>query len=371
MNAIAFLICVTVAANRPVTQSIEQITDGMARLDEQFDVKKHSYVIEYEKTGRYFGFKEQAEPRRVSSRAVHTRKGQKIALYFRNADDAEGLNKNEEAWFVWDGKICSRKYGSTLDYYSYLNPVILNYFEFFRAIDVDVYRHVDAPYSPDSPTPSSAVYSANQFDAEPRMLRENFKHYRLRPEQELIDGAWCHVLEWPGYDVAWVDPARSYIPLRREYRIRGMLRSVRLNKELKRLANGLWLPGLSETTTYVLPAGPQGKLKPGEVAYDQTLKLISARFDNVPDSAFKLPVGPDEQLLVHDSIRHMTYVRYPTGTDPLDAALKDVEANTAWETSQSYRNRILFIANFCLVNLIGLFYLVRRLIRVEPSVSAV
>ena len=128
MNTLALLICITVTGNRPVTQSVEQIAAGMARLDEQFDVKKHSYVVEYEKTGHYFGFKDQAGPRKVSSRVVHTRKGQKIALYFRNADDAEGLNKNEEASFVWDGKVCARKYGSTLDYYSYLNPVVLNYF---------------------------------------------------------------------------------------------------------------------------------------------------------------------------------------------------------------------------------------------------
>ena len=209
---VSVALCAAAILGAPATKTIDQIAAGMARLDEQFDVNKHSYTIEYEKRGRYFGIEGRKAPRTVVNRTVHTRKGQKFSLYFRNTDDAEGTAKDDEAWFVWDGKICARKYGTTLDYYSYLNPVTLNYFEYLRLIDVDTYRHVDAPYSADSPTASSEVFSANQFDAQPRMLRENRPHYRLRTELEDVDGQPCHVLDWPGYDTIWIDAAHSFIP---------------------------------------------------------------------------------------------------------------------------------------------------------------
>src|SRR5215212_7864294 len=133
MVTLTALLCVALAG-RPATQSIKQVEAGMARLDGHFDVDKHSYAVEYEKTGRYHAFNGSAKVRTVVSRVVHTRKGQKIALYYRSSDDAEGTSKSDEAWFTWDGNLCARKYGTTLDYYSYLNPVILNYFEYFRAI---------------------------------------------------------------------------------------------------------------------------------------------------------------------------------------------------------------------------------------------
>jgi hypothetical protein len=369
LTATTFL-CVAIVAARPATMTVDEIAAGMARLDERFNANAHPYQVEYEKSARYFGLFDNGKPRGVVSRVTHARKGQKIFVHFKNNDDADTINKNEEVWFAWDGKICGRKTGETIDYYSYLNPVLLNYFEYFRDIDVDTYKHIDAPYSEDSPIPSSQVFSEKQFDAQPRMLKENRSRYTLRPEQEQVDGAWCHVLEWPGFDVIWVDTNRSCITLRREYRVRGLLRSLRLNKDLKRFSNGLWLPTLTEQTTYVLPGMPPGRLKPGDVAYDQRIKLIGAKFDNVNDDVFKLPIRPDETLLVHDSIRHMSYVRHPAGTDPLDAALKEVETHTNWETWKSDRNRLLFIVNACLVNLVLALSLVRWIAKDRSTVPA-
>ena len=106
------------------------------------------------------------------------------------------------------------------------------------------------------------------------------------------------------------------------------------------------------------------------MAYDQTVKLSSLRFDQVGEKEFRLPVGEDEQYLVHDGIRHMTYVHYPKGTDPLQAALKEVETHTSWDTQQSDRNRKLLIINVVLVNLMIASFLVRQILKASPAPSA-
>src|SRR5262249_60825206 len=41
------------------------------------------------------------------------------------------------------------------------------------------------------------------------------KEYRVHPRQEQVAGAWCHVVEFPGVDKLWVDPAIGFSVRRR------------------------------------------------------------------------------------------------------------------------------------------------------------
>ena len=118
----AFL-CATIAQPRPARLTVDQIIAGMTQLDDAFNTKKHSYIIEYEKRATYHGALEGGKDRNVVSRVTHARKGQKILVRVRTRDDFDTVNNNQDAWYAWDGQVCGRRIGTTVDYYSYLNPV--------------------------------------------------------------------------------------------------------------------------------------------------------------------------------------------------------------------------------------------------------
>jgi hypothetical protein len=81
---------------------------------------------------------------------------------------------------------------------------------------------------------------------------------------------------------------------------------------------GLWLPSRQEVVTYNLDDSPPEYR--GKVAVLQANVLLEARFNDLPDSFFEVPVP--ERATVHDYLRGITYEKYPPGTDPLQASLE-------------------------------------------------
>jgi hypothetical protein len=68
--------------------------------------------------------------------------------------------------------------------------------------------------------------------------------YRVRPLQERVDGTWCVVLERPGVDTCWFDPAHGFALRRREFHPTAA-NPVFLRYELgdyRREDAGVWLP---------------------------------------------------------------------------------------------------------------------------------
>jgi hypothetical protein len=81
----------------------------------------------------------------------------------------------------------------------------------------------------------------------PYMLREVAKGEEfssVRPRQELVDGRWCHVLEWPGKDRLWLDTERGCALLQRETvssRQDVLAQRIELGGHTE-AAPGIWLP---------------------------------------------------------------------------------------------------------------------------------
>jgi hypothetical protein len=365
MFATALLLCAQLVGAPGPRFNIDQLADGLARLDDAFNPGKSVYVIEFATAGTYHGGGRDGAPRTVRKVSVIGRKQDKIYAHVVQTDT--GLGESSTVWLVWDGKVFSKKEGMTVDYFRYILPQTLNHFEYPRSLFLDTLRYIRVP-GYDGVTPAGGRSTEDFWNALPRMVVENRGHYRVRPRLEQIDGAWCHVLEWPDYDVIWIDAERSFVPRRREARLRGHLRSVTLNRELAQRRPGLWLPGLQETTTYIIPGIVSDRLKPGDVVYEQTTRLNRAKFGGVDDSFFKVPIAPEESLLVHDGVRQMTYMKHAANYDPIQAAVRDMNLHKVDRASSG--STILYLVNATVMGLLLGALLARQLIaKRRPAVG--
>jgi hypothetical protein len=67
--------------------------------------------------------------------------------------------------------------------------------------------------------------------------------YRVRPLQELVDGTWCVVLERPGVDTCWFDPAHGFALRRREFHATAGPVFLRYDLgDYRQEGPGVWLP---------------------------------------------------------------------------------------------------------------------------------
>jgi hypothetical protein len=242
VNIVATMLCLgLVGQGHPARLSVDQLVAGLERLDRTFDPHSAPYTLSYDSSAIYYG----GGSRTVNKKIDLARKGEKLAVHAAETDS--GRKKTSEVWLAWDGSIFAKREGATVDYFHYILPQALNHFEYNKSLFTNVIRHVKAPGAGGGPAGGFSL--EGQWEALPQIVRENRRHYNLRPALETVDGAYCHVLEWPGFDVLWIDADHSFVPRRREFRLNGSLRSVTLNRDLQQQASGTWLPARQETET--------------------------------------------------------------------------------------------------------------------------
>jgi hypothetical protein len=74
----------------------------------------------------------------------------------------------------------------------------------------------------------------------------------VRPEQEMVGGRWCHVLEYPGYDRLWLDAGRGFALLAREthsVRTGALVQRVELGGH-REVSRGIWMPRTMRNIQY-------------------------------------------------------------------------------------------------------------------------
>jgi hypothetical protein len=189
----------------------------------------------------------------------------------------------------------------------------------------------------------------------PEALEERQHEFKVRPLLEEVDGAPCHVLEWPDHDIIWVDCSRGYVLCRRTYyQSPGSPLLEAENSGLREVNPGLWLPSKEVTTIYNRDTDP--KTFAGKVKLVETNTLLDFRFENVPDSLFDVP--RIRQGKVTDYVRGITYVKYPPDVDPFEEALRRTPVE---RSNQSAAIRIpwLEMALLFAIGLNGVILLVR------------
>jgi protein O-mannosyl-transferase len=361
MLSLLAMLCLGMDPSHPTMLTIDQIAARMAALDASFDPSARPFEIEYEESTEDWDSKD-GKSRVVKTRVSQRRKGRKVAIH---ATQSKGLGESPtavEAWYVWDGSICASRTGQAVEYSLAPLPEMAGLFGYQGVLCINtlkndyIMRENIRPMGPDA--------LEDPPDAIPGIVAENRRHYRLRPELERVAGAWCHVLEWPDFDVMWVDTSRSFLLLRRESRVRGVLRSVLTNWEPVECRPGVWIPTRSEKVTYLLPKRPGSSSEAGGVARRQRIRILDVKCDSrIGDEAFRLPIRPEETLTVQDWVRGLSYERYPVEKDPMGDASRGMRSLATAPNWTESRNLRLLLANACFFSLVIAALLIRRMIR--------
>jgi hypothetical protein len=141
------------------------------------------------------------------------------------------------------------------------------------------------------------------------------KGYGVLPRQELVDGVWCHVVELPGVDKLWLDPARGFALLRRE-RFTGTPPVPTFRYELsdyREVAPAVWLP--YKLRRVIFAAHKSGETSP-RIQMDATGTVVDAEVNQVPEDFFQFTPPPGTLVQDRDT-RQMTQI--PGGLAILDA----------------------------------------------------
>jgi RNA polymerase sigma factor (sigma-70 family) len=203
-------------------------------------------------------------------------------------------------WHVWrDGKYTRGSAGGptvTDD-----SPMQLGNFLFFATafgldnLPVPLLESAAKRYREDDPKLEPRERAARKIQLMgllPHWFRENAENYRVRPELEPVDGHPCHVMEWTGRDVVWVDAAAGFSVRRRIiHHPSGEVASELSAWGFREMRPGMWIPPLMDARFYNDPDAPDRYR--GKVAKTINITLLEARFgDDVPDDLFNVPAAP-------------------------------------------------------------------------------
>ncbi|QDU51212.1 hypothetical protein [Gimesia panareensis] len=163
--------------------------------------------------------------------------------------------------------------------------------------------------SPEDPLPGSLKWEffclatglwplerpAPRRNQKPWMLKEiaTSEHYAVvRRNQELINGRWCHVLEWPDEDTLWLDVERSCALLARETWDPQHLNTREYFElsEHHRFPGEIWLPmKIRRIRTQVDQSSQKST---ATILSDSHIRVVHAQVNDVPDNMFLYQPGP-------------------------------------------------------------------------------
>jgi hypothetical protein len=136
----------------------------------------------------------------------------------------------------------------------------------------------------------------------PHTLRPRpFQTHKVLPQQEVVDGAWCHVIEQPGIHKLWVDPQLGFALRKKEmYQVAMRGREIVPGKKLHladysyskhvEVEPGLWLPKRCERTTYARGSDPEAFWNQQDTL--TTITVHELVVNQVTDEDFDLELPP-------------------------------------------------------------------------------
>jgi hypothetical protein len=141
--------------------------------------------------------------------------------------------------------------------------------------------------------------------------------YAVNARQELVDGHWCHVLEYPGYDRLLLDSDHGWSILAREVfdPNKGILLQRIESSKHREIQPGIWVP--FEFRNIIFDAAPPKSNGPKAVkALDAVLKVLELKLnEDVQDELFRFEPLPGSIQTTADERTEQTI---PGGTEYLD-----------------------------------------------------
>jgi hypothetical protein len=117
--------------------------------------------------------------------------------------------------------------------------------------------------------------------------------YVVNPQQEMVDGRWCHILEYPGRDKLWVDCERNCAILAREaFDEKGRLRGRIEARGLYEVGSGIWGPREFRNIIFD-PDIPNGQGAGIAKTLDALMRVLDIRVnEQVSDELFRFEPLP-------------------------------------------------------------------------------
>lgn len=305
------------AIAEPATQTIDQLIDGMRKMDARFRPDR-PYHIKFEQDQEILDNtgKQTARKKLI---VEHARVGDNIYVKSKQDD-------GREETVYWDGKICIQQRGNLVYFWPFIISQGFNQNLYTNCLFVDTYRGLKWG-NPTAAEGRKSDQSEQHFYMLPKMVEQNRNRYKVRPELERVNGDFCHVLEWPGRDIIRVDVAHGYLPRSRRLSYKAELPAAEWeNRDLYEIEPNFWLPKTqAETYFFITPAADAKKVR-----QKITRKLNSISFEPIASDLFE-PKLPEKTIPLHviDAIRGLSYRRAPAGTDQLRELMYSVAGNIA------------------------------------------
>jgi hypothetical protein len=128
--------------------------------------------------------------------------------------------------------------------------------------------------------------------------------YVASSRQELVQGRWCHILEYPGRDRLWLDCERNCVIVAREaFDEKGLLRQRIESSRYREVLSGIWVP-FEFRNIHFDPARPNPRVENGVKTLDSVLRVIDVRLnDQVTDGVFRFEPLPGSIRIENNRIQ--------------------------------------------------------------------
>jgi hypothetical protein len=186
-------------------------------------------------------------------------------------------------------------------------------------------------------------------------LPESLKNGRYQVKGwEQQDGQRCLLIEDPGLDKIWVDPARGYNVVRRELRegIGDPLHLVAQMSEFHKIGPQTWLPF---RVVWQLYGERDRPAVAGKVVEERDITVADATLDPQPDSLFVL-VYPTGSTVI-DGEREVAFKTVAPNENPFDAGVGQAIAENPPVRGRSSRILPLIILNIIVIGALLVVYL--------------
>jgi hypothetical protein len=219
---------------------------------------------------------------------TNARRGKSIAIYH-----SQSLTDNRERkiqnWLLWDGTCYTERNGLAAFKQNQPAQHLMSYFWYPMTLMRDM-------ISESIPIPEEAFTKDPELSLMlPHCLKANLKSYAVRKELEDVDGVLCHVLERPGKDVLWIAADHGFNVARRTvFQPSGAVLFEFKANGFKEHAKGIWLPKRQISVAFNFDTDP--KEYRGRVRFVMINNLHDARFGDVPDSVFQVPLPEGVKL---------------------------------------------------------------------------
>ena len=275
------------------------------------------------------------------------------AFYFRSHYVETDDHRSDAELAVWRDGICTFRNGTGVHIQTAPHPMLFDRFYYWTFAYIDVFQDLPILIPNIEEAAGGKSYSDVFQFALPRMVERAAEDYTVRSNRETIHGVDCVVLERPGRDIIWVDPAHGYLCRKRMIYFRqGQLLITSEVPELLEVHSEAWLPRVEIYTRYNRDDAPEDMR--GKIRDIMTNTVVETDFENVDPAAFVVPIENND--VISDGITHTQYKKMPAEM-PFDEILQATLTAAQRDLAAGNRGRLPWASFLIALNVFGALFI--------------